>query len=305
MSLVRQLRDEIVDPDRLVSRVLRKAKILAATLRDAELEKWLNLELTGYRKGDTLPPFRRIQSPLLGSFHGHRGSISSFGIPTSLLPDWMQKNVEDLPMAQPLRELETMTASSSDTWRHTWPTEAVMVASKTVQMSGGLALAELYQPVTKAMLEGIIDGARTRFLDFLLGLQKINAEVMDSESALNTISKEAVNKAFHLHVYGDNNFVSAESSFGDVSIGEIRQGDFATLKQHLQQLSVSDSDIDSLQSAIKEDGPIKEPKKLGSRVGRWMGDMVSNAASGGWKSAVGVASKTLTDAIFQYYGLKP
>lgn len=304
MSLVKQLRDEIVDSNVPPSGVLRKAKILAATLGDAELELWLSNELNGYGKDSTLPPTRLLNSPLLGTFHGFRGSVTSFGIPLSMLPEWMRENVTELPIAQPLRELESMAASSSDTWRHTWPTEAVMVARQTVQMSGGMALVELYQPITKAMMEGVIDGTRTRFLDFLLGLQKINKEVMDSESAISNLPAEAVNTAFHVNVYGDNNVVASQSELSTISITSIKHGDFRTLRQHLASLQVPTIDIEALEGALTEDGVPQEPRKLGPRVGRWIGDMVTKSASGAWKSTIGVASKVLTDAVFEYYGWK-
>ena len=112
MSLVRQLRDEIVNPDISASVVLRKAKILAATLNDGDLKQWLNFELNGYPDEADLPSYRKLQAPLLGAFQGPRGSVSNYSIPLSMLPDSLKSIADSLHMGHALKELEAMASSS-------------------------------------------------------------------------------------------------------------------------------------------------------------------------------------------------
>ncbi len=305
MSLVRTLRDEIVNQNITASAVLRKAKILAASLRNDEFSAWLSAELNGYTKdGHPLPDYRIIRSPVLGHFQGFGGSsVTDFHIPVSMLPDLMREDCEKLPMGQALKELESMVETHSDQWRHTWPTEAVILARDGVRLSGGMELVEIYQRITNAMLEGVIDSVRTRFLDFLLGLQGIDAQILESEEAVNNLPAERVQNAFHINVYGDHNVIPAQSTVGDISVQTITQSDFQSLTNYLRNLGVSPDDTNELRTAIETDGN-PEHGKLGSGVAKWIGGMVTKSISGAWTSSVGVASKVLTDALFRYYGWK-
>ena len=182
MSLVRELRDGIVDAATPASVVLRKAKILAATLHEPQLGQWLSNELDGYSSFSDLPSYRKLHLPLLGNFAGPRGFISNYLIPITLLPEPLNDRPNDVPMAQPLREIEASAAAANDTVRSPLPAEAVLLVRERIRLTGNFVLVELYHPLTKATFEGLIDSVRNRLLDFLLGLQEINSEVLDSET---------------------------------------------------------------------------------------------------------------------------
>ena len=304
VSLLKQLRDEIVDPNAAVSAVLRKAKILAASLNHAEFDEWLAYELNGYPNGRTLPSYRRIQSPLLGTFSGPFGSsVTDYQIPISALPDFMQKDVTDLRMAHSIRELEAMIASGSDVFQRILATEAVLLSRDRIQLSGGHVLVEMHQPISKPMLEGIIDSVRTRFLDFLLGIQSMNTEVLESEAALSDLPKEQVAQVFNVAVYGDHNVVAAQSTIGDISIQAIKCNDRESLAKFLKGVGLAEDDIDELNDAIAADGT-PQSEKIGKRATAWLGKMVGKAVNGTWNIAMASAPTILNEAIFRYYGWK-
>jgi hypothetical protein len=214
----------------------------------------------------------------------------------------MQKNATDLPMAHPIRELEAM-AAGSQVLRHTLPTEAVILARDRIRLSGGLELVEMHQPITSAMLEGIVDAVRTRFLDFLLGLQNINTNVLESENALTELPKEQVAQVFNVAVYGDHNVVATQSTIHDMSIQSIKSNDTESLAAFLKSVGLTDDDIVELNGAIAEDGkPAKE--RIGKGVTAWIGKMVGKAVGGSWKIALASAPAILKEAVFRYYGWK-
>ena len=72
---------------------------------------------------------------------------------------------------------------------------------------------------------------------------------------------------------------------------------------YLQQQGVSKEDVSDLEQAIREDPEPKSPQKFGSKVGAWIGKMVSKAASGGWEVTVATAGTLLAAAISKFYGL--
>lgn len=185
---------------------------------------------------------------------------------------------------------------------HVWPTEAVIIARDIIGLSG-YTLIEMYQPITKAALESVVDAVRTRFLDFLLALQNINVEVLESESALTNLPKEQVAQVFNVTVFGNNNVVATHSTIGDVSVQAVRLADNESLAAYLQKIGLTDHDVRELDAAIAEDGK-PEKEKIGTRVTAWIGKMLGNAVSGSWKTAIGLAPEILKEAIFRYYGWK-
>lgn len=304
MNLVRQLRDDIVDDARPVSSVLRKAKILATRLDDPEMKQWLSLELNGYPTGSGLPTYRRLYSALLGTFSGPFGSsVKNYSIPVSLLPDSIGKVANDLPIAHPVREIESMISSYQNGLRNTLPTEAVILSRGNIRMSGGMELVELYQPISRANLEGVLDAVRTRFLDFLLGLQELDKEILESEAALERLPREDVASTFNFTVLGDHNVIAPDSTFGDVEIQTVQSGDIGSLTRFLTKIGIPDEDRKELRDAIQQDGE-QEPGTLGERVRAWIGSMISKALSGSWKIALGTAPEILKEAILRYYGWK-
>jgi hypothetical protein len=177
-----------------------------------------------------------------------------------------------------------------------------MIARDTIRLSHGFSLIEMYQPITKAVLERIVDSVRTRFLDFLLGLQNINAMVLESETALTGLPKEQVAHVFNVTVFGDNNVVATQSTIRDVSI-QARPNDKESLTAFLTSIGLTNDDVRELEAAIAEDGK-PEKEKIGKGVTAWIGRMVSKAVSGTWKMALGVAPEILKESIFRYYGWK-
>jgi hypothetical protein len=304
MSLIRELRDSIVDPSVPASAVLRKAKILAATLGQSDFQNWLNHELNGYSDVGDLPSYRKLYAALLGTFAGPSGSsVTGYLVPVSMLPEMMKRNANELPMAQPLREIETLATSAGDGLRHPLPAEAVILARDTVRLSGPYVLVELYQPINRATLEGIVDAVRTRFLDFLLGLQNISAGILESETALAELPRAQVAHIFNLTVYGNHNVIATQSPIGQISLDTVQQNDLAALMSFLRSVGLTADDTSDLEGALTQDGK-RERGTIGARVRDWIGKMLAKAVGGTWKIALETAPAILQEAIFRYYGWK-
>ena len=58
MTLLRDLQQDALDPTVDITTVLRKARILAARLNNAEFVAWIRHELDGYPDGTNLPKYR-------------------------------------------------------------------------------------------------------------------------------------------------------------------------------------------------------------------------------------------------------
>ena len=301
MRLLRELRDSVTNSTVEISTVLRKAKVLAVTLENQEFRDWVSHELGGYPDKVTIPEYREIPSPLLGDFMGPFHRVTGYLLPISQMPDFMRKSALSFPIPNSIKEIESMALSGGDDLRHPWPTEAVMLLGSKIRLTGNYSLVEVYQPISRAQLEKIIDAVRNRLLDFLLALQEINPHTLESEDALRELPKEAVNQVFHLSVHGDHNILAAGSGFSQTVTQTIPQNDKGALLRHLREAGVSEEDLKGLESALKADGA-RAKGDFGDRVKAWMGSVMVKAIDGSWKIAVAAAPEVLTKALSAYYG---
>jgi hypothetical protein len=304
MKPIREIRDACTDPSVKVRDLLRKAKVIATTLRNEPLKQWLTRELNGYGPKEELPSYRKINSPPLGTFSGPLGSrISNYLLPVSMMPDFLQPSANAVVLGQPIGEIEAMAESAGGKGlRHPWSAEAVFLLQQKISIPG-YALVEVYQPLTKPNFEGILDAVRTRLLDFVLGLQELNPDVLDSEKALSGLAGEQVSQVFNFAIYGDHAVVASGKDFSQSVTQGVSAGDLASLVAYMRQLGVASEDLQDLQTAVKKDGP-RPKEQLGERVTAWMGRMLTKAVAGTWKIALAIAPEVLKQALHHYYGWK-
>jgi len=302
MKLVREIRDGVVDQNVSLSAVLRKAKILAASLQNVDFRKWVDSELNGYEGNIELPLYRKLISPVLANFSGSFGNyVRGYQLPVALLPQKFKIMAEAVPLGNPIKEIESLAAAGKESLRHPWPTEAVMLLRDDFQLGGGYVMVEIYQPIGKAQLDGVLDVVRNRLLDFLLGLQEFDPKVLDSEEALGRIPGETVSQVFNVTIHGSHNVLASGAGIEQRVNQRVQPYDRETLSKSLSEIGVQDNDIDSLQKAIEADGQLKE-KKLGKKVMQWLGNITARVIDGSWKAATDAAPTLISKAIAKYYG---
>ena len=70
MSLLDEIRSDLVNESASLSNTLRKAKILASAIGLPEFREWVDSELDGFNDRDKVPSYRRFTPTNLGTFAG-------------------------------------------------------------------------------------------------------------------------------------------------------------------------------------------------------------------------------------------
>ena len=304
VSLATQLQNDVVDSSVPISNTLRKAKVLASLLRNAEFMRWVDAELGGYDPSSSLPDYRTFAPLNLGTFSGPFGRIvRNAQIPVSLLPDPVREFAAKMEVAHSVREIEASAARATreDAYRFPWPPEAVILSRSHVTMDGGCELVEAWKPFTKGQMEGILDQVRNRLLDFLLELQQIDPEVMESENAVRAVPSDKVQNTFVTKILGGQNIVATGTDFTQKVTQSVKVGDTQSLCGHLRSLGLREDALVELQAALTQDGE-RPPQKLGGAVKSWLGKMATKAVDGTWNIATSAALDLLKTALFAYYG---
>ena len=303
-SLVAQLQKEVVDSGVPISDTLRKAKILASQLKNKEFKGWIDAELKGYDNVDNLPDYRKVAPVNLGTFSGPFGNIvKNVPIPVSLLPDGIREFAESSLFTRGIKELEASAsqAAKKEGHRFSWPPEVVIIARDHVPMSDGSMLVEAWQPISQSQLDGILDQVRNRLLDFLLELQEIDPEVLESEDAIRSVPGDKVQYLFQTIIQGGQNIVATGTEFTQKATQNVASGDMQSLIDHLHSIGLDSDSLTELETAIEQDGD-RQKKKLGGNVKSWIGKMIVKAMDGTWKIAEARAPDLLKAALSQFYG---
>jgi hypothetical protein len=300
-NLVEELKNDIVNEKVSLATALRKAKLLAFELQSDEFRKWVDSELSGYRREVELPEYRRIHAQNLGNFSGPFGAgIKNMMLPTYNLPDSIKEFADKLVFSEGIKELESL-ANAGKNLQRKWPAEAIILAREHIPISGGYVLVDAWQPIAYQSVVGILDAVRNRLLDLLLDLQSTFPQIVQSSESLSDISKEEVSQIFNLNIYGNHAVVAAGDNFTQQVKVDVVQNDIETLFQYFRTLNISEQDLDELNNSIKKDGK-RENKKFGDKVKEWRGKMLGKASEGIWNITIQTAAALLTSALQKYYG---
>jgi hypothetical protein len=301
MDLVNQIRDDILDPEVSLSVALRKAKVLASMLQDAEFKEWVNSELNGYIDEDEVPEYRIVPVQIIGTFSGPFGSgAKNVTVPVWKMGEGFQKRFGRAVLTSGVKELESMADSDDGTLHHRWPGEAVALWNR--EYDAEMNLVGASSQFSTSSIEGILDTTRNRLLDFILELTEIDPNIKDSEEAISDLPKEEVRNVFNYTIYGSHNVVAGGEDVQQDITQVVSEGSDEELASYFQNLGVSEEDTEELLQAIEEDDEPQEAN-FGDRVQSWIGKMVTKASQGTWKVGVEAAPKLITQGLMQYYGL--
>lgn len=298
MSLLDDIRSDLVNESANLPNTLRKAKILASAIGLPEFREWVDFELSGYPDRDSVPTYRRFRPINFGTFAGpFQSFVRDMVLPTHNLPDEVKEFAENLVFVEGVGTLEAQVSESRElAWR--WPQEMVMLAQESIQMSGGMVLVDARQPVPTHVFSGVLDQVKTRLLDFVLALQESNVTSEDLDNR--TVKTEEVQNIFNITIHGDRNIVASGEQVNQV-VNIVQQGDVDSLLGFLRGFDIDDDDLNELKDAVSSE-PIDPNRGYGPKVQTWLGGMISKAASHTWKVGLETASKVLTDALKGYYG---
>ena len=306
LSLVGELQREVVDSSVPISDILRKAKILASLLNNQEFKRWIHAELSGYGTSDR-PNYRKFRLISFGVFVGPAGGMAkNIQIPAALLPGSLRQVAEHLETPQGMKEIETLAVQAGEDGaiRMSWPPEAVILAREHLAMDNGYELAEAWKPLVKSQLDGILDQVRNRLLDFLLELQQVNPDVVDSEAAIRAVPQHTIENLFQTIIYGGKNTVATGVGFAQLATAEaVTSGDIDSLVAHLRGVGLDETALGDVAKAIAQDGD-RHSNQFGSHVKTWFGRMVTKAMDGTWKVALSTAPRILQEALLRYYDWK-
>lgn len=156
---IQELKNEAARSDIKVSDLLRKAKLALKNTGEPEFLKWIDKELNGYDKGESVPEYRMIHGEPKGwnPYHGW--------VPFIIEDPKSQESLSKRGTSQSVAELESLIqhGSKSDYLQMSYPAEARANFSKSVGLDTNFSLF-----ISPSAIHGVLNTVRNKLIDQLI-----------------------------------------------------------------------------------------------------------------------------------------
>jgi len=199
--------------------LLRRCKVLAATLKHTEFMAWTNRELNGYEELDPLPSYRTVvSSGSVGTYVGYGGAqIKNMPIPLYEIDEEVRRRVSYIDFRQGVRNIETM-AHDESKLHMPWNPAFIHLVGHSIIPNYQLVTANILFP--HGAFSGILDTIRTRVLDFVIAIQSEYPNIEDSEIGRpSPVPHSSITNVFHSTIIGGH------ANIGTTGTASIKSGD--------------------------------------------------------------------------------
>lgn len=255
-SIVLEIQREAVLAETDIAQLLRKTLLAATKLRDDASIRWINKELTGYDRNDTLPPYRTVQGRIevKNPYHGWQ---------TVLIPDNdFHNKLTTLPVIQPITEIWHLVRDTTDDSRFEYPIPPELAKNLMNAMNVPGLIPQRF--TSREQLNGIIDAVRKAVLEWALKLEIDGIRGDDLG-----FSEPEITAASHITY----NITSFTGIAGSVHGGIVQIGDSASLVSEIAKKGLDPKELDELNQILRDAKSSTPETRAGvlSRAGAWIG----------------------------------
>lgn len=210
-TLLRSLREHMLDESEPLAGLLRKCLLLGAETGSESLRLWARSELYGYPDDATVPDYRTLTNvPMsMDSFSGNyisRGqTVSRIDLPSA---SW-EYVPESIAFRRPVEELEQWASKPTISFGTPGLDYAKMLWNRKLGAFQGIM--GLHYTMTGATIAGMLGQIRTRLVDVV-------ADLTAATPLAELPAKERVDAAMNMH-FGDVHHTTVQQANGPLAIG--------------------------------------------------------------------------------------
>ena len=293
MSLLREIENGSTDATVDISTILRKAKILAARLKNQDLADWLERELNGYPDKVDVPDYRMAGGPVYGEFALPFQQLGTQQIPASVLPPNLRHWAEKVRLREPIATYSALLARSSlkGGLQVPWPTDmARLYGSKAYE---NVLCLKAWIALDSSALAGMLDSVRNRLLSFTLAIERENPDAGEAAIGSTPVEPAKVAQYFQTFIYGGTNNVAAgASNFSQRQESVVHAGDFQALRRSLESAGAESEEIKELESELTSVETSEEKQRVADG---WLGGTTRKAVAAARAFMVEVSAKAIAE----------
>ena len=201
MSLLREIQDAAIDSKIELSTLLRKCKVLAARLGNAEFKDWVEQELNGYKSGQ-VPDYRKLDHVnSKGYFLGPFGSgAKNAPIPLTSIPKEFRAGLDVCYITQPVAEIESLVRNAKGILQQPWSPDLVKYAAQ--QVYEDMNCVQAWKEISIGSLIATLDAVRNKILSFVLEIESENPAAGEAPLKSNPLPQDKVTQIFNNYILG-------------------------------------------------------------------------------------------------------
>ncbi|MCX8519851.1 MAG: hypothetical protein ORN21_06935 [Methylophilaceae bacterium] len=257
MTLLRDIQETAVNTDSDVATLLRKCKILAARLGNAEFKHWVDQELKGYDDRASLPKYRILNVQSFGHFAGPFNSgIENAPIPPSCLPEDVQDMVSHSYLMEPISSFTSLiegAKSKGANPREHWPADLTALVGRNIYQNMNCISAWKVIPLNAIV--AIVDTIKTKSLDFCIAIEAEDPDAGEAPPNAPPISQDKVTQVFNTYITGNvQNVANGGSHFNQQATASFGGTDemFRQLLEAINSMVSKDTNAQAMASAVEE-----------------------------------------------------
>jgi hypothetical protein len=289
VSLLREIQDSAIGTSTSIEVLLRQCVLLSARLHLVPLREWANLELNGYPKDATLPPYRpvfttNVRANLSGAFGR---SATNAGLASTSIPDeydFVREQLFHSEVREGVPQIEALVATGETSFQIPWPPEVLAPLQGFFYQD--MIVVDAWQVIPATVFATTLSGIRDRVLQFAIDIEAENPEAGEAAPGDVPIEERLVTQIFHTTILGDNNSVATAG--GDVTQNVSTTIDIAGLEAALRGLGVEDEERSALILGVREDES-EGSAMPGPRSKAWLARLQSGSIQLGSGVAIGTA----------------
>ena len=308
MGLLHEIQTSVVQEGTPLGSVLLKLRLLAARLGSEPLEEWIKHESEGYPRDSEIPSYRIVGVSYSGTFSGPFGSgINNAQIPGYLIEKFAGKKWTKHEIRDGIAAVDELIRSFAD-----GDGTLGIDASNLILLLQGKVYADyacngVQGTISRAALTELQYAVRSRILELTLELEKsipAAAEItFGSPESSEKFNSEKVNQISQQIIYGNVTTISSSGAGSQINVC-ISERDNKAFIEYLVKAGIPEDDASELSDIVAAEEPSNTEEPLGVKAKEWLLKNIRKAADGTWKIGVSVATKVLTEAALNYYGLK-
>jgi hypothetical protein len=283
---------------------LLQTKVLLYSIGKKDLASWVDHEIDGYSDDLELPDYRIVKATIFANITNGYYYQNHFALPIGYLTDEEYTDATHSKVTISIGQVEqiVINAEKGTNLKQDIPIDyAQYKYGKGLQKS--YFISACYKQMALHSFVGILTQVRSRLLSFLLELSDQISTFPENQSMEDKLKRVDTEGLFRNIVLGDNSVVN----FGNqntISIhNEVVKGDINSLKESLLKKGFKDSDLDDLEVALNDDGPIaRREVGYGKNVSSWFSRMAAKATEASWGIGIAVVTDAINEGLKQYYG---
>lgn len=246
MTLLRELQRDALDPKVDITTVLRRARVLAARLNNAEFVAWIQHELNGYPAEVDLPGYRILHVDAKAYLLIGYTQIPQARVMASQIPEQFRHWATTSNVSGSISELSSLIAGvdnkAHDGLQCPWPQELAVKFGGAGYGDGRVRVQciKAWQEISVAAVVGIVETVRNRLLEFVLQIEAEAPGAGEVAPGETPLPQDRVTQIFNNYISGGVTHIAAADSSGvssNVQVGSMSNSQIQQAGPHSSQTS--------------------------------------------------------------------